>query len=117
LFPTVSGFLEDISDEEFMSMPSWMDDLRLRVSWGQTGNSPAQNYLYFNTYQAGSNLSYMDMQGVQPSGIELTSLQWEIIDQINPGISFNGLDGRMSIEIDYYKKKTLNLYLRDSGNS
>jgi TonB-linked SusC/RagA family outer membrane protein len=114
LFPTVSAFWR-ISNEEFMSSVLWMDDLRFRISWGQTGNSPAQNYLYFNTYQAGSNLSYMDMQGVQPSGIELTSLQWEIIDQINPGISFNGLDGRMNIEIDYYKKKTLNLYLRDSG--
>ena len=98
-----------------MSNLGFVDDLKLRFSWGQSGNQPAQNYLYFNTYRAGSDLSYMDMQGVEPSGIELTSLKWETIDQINPGISFYGLNGRINVEIDYYRKKTLDLYLKDSG--
>jgi hypothetical protein len=93
----------------------FIDDLKFRFSWGQSGNSPDANYLYFNTYTAGSNISYMDMQGVEPTGIELTSLKWETIDQINPGISFFGFDNRMNIELDYYKKKTLDLYLKDSG--
>ncbi|HSO85224.1 MAG TPA: SusC/RagA family TonB-linked outer membrane protein [Draconibacterium sp.] len=114
LFPTVAGFWR-LSGEEFMKNVNFIDDLKLRVSWGQSGNSPAGNYLYYNTYKAGSQYSYMDMQGVQPNGIELTSLQWETIDQINPGLSFIGLDNRMNIEIDYYQKKTLNLYLENSG--
>ncbi len=114
LFPTVAAFWR-VSGEEFMKGISFIDDLKLRFSWGQSGNSPSQNYLYYNTYSAGSSYSYMDMQGVQPNGIELTSLQWETIDQINPGLSFIGLDGRMTIEADYYIKKTLNLYLQGSG--
>ncbi|MBL7111202.1 MAG: SusC/RagA family TonB-linked outer membrane protein [Bacteroidales bacterium] len=114
LFPTVSGFWR-ISEEAFLSNLNFIYDLKLRLSWGQTGNSPSQNYLYFNTYESGSSISYMDMQGVQPTGIELTSLQWETIDQINPGLSFIGFNGRMNIEIDYYRKKTLNLYLEDFG--
>jgi TonB-linked SusC/RagA family outer membrane protein len=114
LFPTVAGFWR-LSGEEFMKSASFIDDLKLRLSWGQSGNSPSGNYLYYNTYRAGSNYSYMDMQGVQPSGIELTSLQWETIDQINPGLSFIGLNNRMNLEIDYYRKKTLNLYLENSG--
>lgn len=114
LFPTVAGFWR-ISGEEFLKGVSFIDDLKLRMSWGQSGNSPAGNYLYYNTYSAGSGYSYMDMQGVQPNGIELTSLQWETIDQLNPGISFVGLDGRMNIEVDVYRKKTLNLYLENSG--
>ncbi len=114
LFPTVAGFWR-LSGEEFMKGATWMDDLKLRMSWGQSGNSPAGNYLYYNTYAAGSNYSYMDMQGVQPNGIELTSLQWETIDQLNPGISFIGLNSRLTIEADYYRKKTLNLYLENSG--
>jgi TonB-linked SusC/RagA family outer membrane protein len=114
LFPTVSAFWR-ISEESFLANAKFINDLRLRFSWGQSGNSPAQNYLYFNTYTAGSTISYMDMQGVQPTGIELTSLQWETIDQINPGITFFGFNNRMNVELDYYKKKTLNLYLEDSG--
>lgn len=114
LFPTVSGFWR-ISEESFLKDASFINDLKLRCSWGQSGNSPSENYLYYNTYTAGSGYSYMDMQGVQPSGIELTSLKWETIDQVNPGISFIGLNNRLNVEIDYYKKKTLNLYLKDSG--
>ncbi len=114
LFPTVAGFWR-VSNENFMTDVKIIDDLKLRISWGQTGNSPNGNYLYYNTYRAGSIYSYMDMQGVKPNGIELTSLQWETIDQINLGLSFIGFDNRMNIEMDFYKKKTLNLYLRNSG--
>jgi TonB-linked SusC/RagA family outer membrane protein len=114
LFPTVAGFWR-VSGEEWMKGATWIDDLKLRASWGQSGNSPAGNYLYYNTYNAGSSFSYMDMQGVQPNGIELTSLAWETIDQLNPGLSFIGLQSRLNIEFDYYRKKTLNLYLENSG--
>jgi TonB-linked SusC/RagA family outer membrane protein len=114
IFPTVAAFWR-MSGEEWMRGASWIDDLKIRVSWGQSGNSPAGNYLYYNTYTAGSNYAYMDMQGVKPNGIELTSLRWETIDQINPGLSFIGVDGRMNIEVDFYRKKTLDLYLNNSG--
>jgi TonB-linked SusC/RagA family outer membrane protein len=114
LFPTVSTFWR-ISQEAFLQNASFIDDLKLRFSWGQSGNQPSQNYLYFNTYEAGSDISYMDMQGVKPTGVELTSLKWETIDQLNPGISFYGLNRKMNIEIDYYRKKTLDLYLENSG--
>jgi TonB-linked SusC/RagA family outer membrane protein len=114
LFPTVAAFWR-VSAEEWMRSASWVDDLKIRMSWGQTGNSPNGNYLYYNTYAAGSRYAYMDMQGVKPNGIELTSLRWETLDQINPGISFIGIDGRMNVEIDFYRKKTLDLYLNNSG--
>jgi TonB-linked SusC/RagA family outer membrane protein len=114
VFPTVA-FAWRISEEPFMAFAEFIDDLKIRGSWGQTGNSPIYNYLYFNTYSAGADLAYLDMQGVKPNGVELTSLKWETIDQINGGFSFTGLDNRMNIEFDIYKKKTLNLYLENSG--
>jgi len=114
LFPTLSGAWR-ISEESFLKDLSFINDLKLRASWGQSGNAPDEYYLYYNTYGAGSELSYMDMQGVRPNDIELTGLKWETIDQINPGISFFGLNNRLNIEIDYYRKKTLDLYLKDSG--
>jgi len=114
LFPTVSGAWR-INKEGFMKDIKWINDLKIRASWGESGNAPNSNYLYWNTYNAGASLSYMDMQGVEPGGLELTSLQWETIRQINPGLSFFGLDNRLNVEIDYYKKTTLNLYLEDSG--
>ena len=114
LFPTLSAAWR-INKENFMKDMTWINDMKIRGSWGRTGNSPSNNYLYFNTYSAGAGLSYLDMQGVVPNGLELTSLMWETIEQINPGFTFFGLDNRLNIEFDYYKKKTLDLYLEDSG--
>jgi TonB-linked SusC/RagA family outer membrane protein len=115
LFPTISGAWR-INKENFLKDVSFINDLKLRASWGRSGNSPDANYLYFNTYEAGTSLSYLDMQGVQPRNLELTSLQWETIDQINPGLSFFGLDNRINIEIDYYQKRTLNLFLTNQDS-
>ena len=109
-FPTVS-FAWRISEEFFMENAEFINDFRFRGSWGQTGNMPDQNYLYFNTYAAGANYAFLDMPGVRPTGPELTSLRWETIDQKNGGISISAFNSRLSIEADIYEKRTLDLYL------
>jgi TonB-linked SusC/RagA family outer membrane protein len=114
LFPTVSAAWR-VSEEAFLKNASFINDLKLRFSWGQSGNSPYQNYLAYTTYTAGAGYSYLDIAGVRPNGPELTSLKWETIDQVNPGLSFFGFDNHMNIEIDYYRKRTLNLYLQSAG--
>jgi len=114
LFPTTS-FAWRISEEPFMKWIKFIDDLKIRGSWGQSGNSPRGNYLYFNTYSAGSDISYLSLQGVKPTGVELTSLKWETIDQINLGFSFFAINNRLNIEFDAYRKTTLDLYLENSG--
>ena len=113
LFPTISAAWR-MNYENFLKEVAFINDLKLRVSWGQSGNSPDGQYLYFKTYEAGTKFSYLNMQGVRPKNIELTRLKWETIDQINPGLSFFGLDNRINIEFDYYQKRTLDLYLKDS---
>lgn len=114
IFPTTS-LAWRISEEPFMMWANFIDDMKIRGSWGQSGNSPRDNYLYFNTYTAGSDISYLDFQGVKPNGIELTSLKWETIEQTNLGFSFFGIDNRLNVEFDVYTKRTLDLYLENSG--
>jgi len=111
LFPTVSGAWR-INEESFMNQMEWIDDFRIRMSWGESGNAPASSYLYLNTYNSSSSLAYMGMQGVQPNSPELTSLKWETLEQINPGISFFAFNNRMNVEVDYYKKTTKDLYIK-----
>ncbi|MFN8206354.1 MAG: SusC/RagA family TonB-linked outer membrane protein [Bacteroidales bacterium] len=113
LFPTLSAAWR-ISEEAFLKNASFINDLKLRFSWGQVVQS-LSNYLAYTTYTAGAAYNYLDFAGVRPNGPELTSLKWETIDQVNPGLSFFGFDNHMNIEIDYYRKKTLNLYLQSSG--
>jgi TonB-linked SusC/RagA family outer membrane protein len=113
-FPTLSGAWR-ISSEPFMQSATWIDDFKLRLSWGESGNSPSSNYLYWNTYASSSSYSYMGVQGVEPESMEFTDLQWEVIEQINPGLSFNGLKNKLNVEVDYYKKTTHNLYIDGLG--
>jgi TonB-linked SusC/RagA family outer membrane protein len=110
LFPTVS-FAWRLSEEVFMDGFGFIDDFRLRGSWGQTGNMPEQNYLYFNTYTAGAHLAFIDMPGVKPTGPELTSLRWETIDQSNAGVTLTLFNSKLNIEADIYQKTTSDLYL------
>jgi TonB-linked SusC/RagA family outer membrane protein len=99
-----------ISAEPFLKDVRFINDLKLRSSWGQTGNAPDRDYLYFNTYSSGSTTSYLDIQGVKPNSLELTSLKWEIIEQTNLGFSFFGFNNRLNMEFDVYKKVTKDLY-------
>ncbi|MBN2636547.1 MAG: SusC/RagA family TonB-linked outer membrane protein [Prolixibacteraceae bacterium] len=110
IFPTISTFWR-ISSEPFLSSAQWMDDVKVRFSWGQSGNGIGG---YYTTYSAGSQYSYMDMQGVQPDNFELTSLKWETIEQINPGLSVLALDNKLNVEVDYYIKKTFDMNMPNS---
>ena len=113
-FPTLSAAWR-ISEEPFMQSAAWIDDFKFRLSWGESGNAPASNYLYWNTYSSSSSIGYNGVQGVQPDAVEYTSLKWEVIEQLNPGLSFYGLQNRLNVEFDYYKKTTHDLYIKKLG--
>ena len=112
-FPMTS-FAWRLSEEPFMKWISFIDDLRIRGSWGLSGNMPQGNYLYYSTYSASTRYAYMGVSGVRPDGIELTSLKWETIEQYSPGITFFGFKNRLNIEFDVYSKRTRDLYIKDS---
>jgi TonB-linked SusC/RagA family outer membrane protein len=113
VFPTASVGWR-ISNEAFLKEVRFMNDLMLRASWGQTGNTPEDNYLYFRKYGAGSDISYMEMPGIQPSNIELTGLKWETIEQADIGLTFTGFQNRVYMVFDVYNKKTMNLYIKEA---
>jgi len=109
-FPSVS-LAWRINEEPILNKIKAIDDLKLRFSWGVSGNTPWGNYLYFNSYAANSAYSYNGIAGVRPEGIELTSLKWENIEQINPGFTLSAFNYRLTLEADYYIKTTTDLYL------
>ncbi len=113
IFPTASVAWR-ISGEPFMQDVKFVNDLRLRSSWGRSGNQPDGKYLYFNKYESEAYMSYMDIIGVRPSGIELTSLRWETIEQTNLGFDMTLYNGRINLIFDYYVKTTHDLYLKDT---
>ena len=100
-----------IQDEAFLKNVNFLSELKLRASYGATGNQPTINYLYFSTFSAGRNAVFNGNRysSLQPSRSANPDLQWEAAVQADLGIDFGFFNGRLTGSIDYYNRKTSNL--------
>lgn len=106
-FPSGSaGWL--ISNEEFMQNSKYISYLKLRASYGITGNAEIGNFNYLGLYGAGS---YGDESTLYPSTIANPDLTWEKTTQSNIGFDFGFFKDRLSGEFDVYAKNTEDLLL------
>ncbi|NDV57854.1 TonB-dependent receptor [Bacteroides sp. 519] len=109
-FPSAS-FAWRVSAEPFMqSTKEIINDLKVRVGWGQVGNQnlPAAVYmskLGQNYYPIGGN----PQNTTYPSAIKNEDIRWETVEDINAGIDFSLLQGKFSGSVEYYVKKTKNM--------
>lgn len=118
-FPSASAAWR-ISSEEFMKDISWIDDLKLRGGWGQTGNqSGISEYSYLYLYTI-SRLPWYDKSGLYTDAnvskspantMQNTDLTWETTSQSDIGVDISVLKSRINLTIDAYYKYTTNLLL------
>ncbi|HYJ64387.1 MAG TPA: SusC/RagA family TonB-linked outer membrane protein, partial [Parafilimonas sp.] len=107
LFPSVSGGWI-LSDENFLKNSKLINFLKIRASWGLTGNAEIGNFSYFNLYNVSN---YPDLPGYIPSQLPNPDLKWEKTAQTDAGIDFGFLNSRITGEFDVYYKKTSDLLL------
>jgi len=130
-FPAVSAGWR-ISQEKFvLDKAAFISDLKLRASWGQTGNQEISNTaiysLYLANYAGGSptwatsNGTAYDLSGANngqlPSGFIAMQtgnddLKWETTTQTNVGLDFGFFDQKLSGSFDYYIKKTKDILVQ-----
>lgn len=106
------------SEEPFMkAAKSWLDNAKLRVSYGVTGNSNGLTSYYLNrTWSYGvatwttstSGTGVPSTYKITNSGLVNDNLTWETIHQFDAGIDFSVLNGRITGAIDYYNNLTTN---------
>ena len=124
-FPSVSAGW-NISNQSFMeNSRSWLDFLKLRVSWGRVGNQNINNYQFLapvkvtNTHylfgpywDANGNINgnysgeLSDNWGAYPNRLSNLDLKWETSEQTNIGIDARLFQNRLAIALDYYWKNT-----------
>ncbi|GAB2454071.1 SusC/RagA family TonB-linked outer membrane protein [Hymenobacter qilianensis] len=98
-----------ISEEGFLQDNSIVNFLKLRASYGLTGNAEIGNFLSRGLFTA---LPYADQAGIRPSTVVGNpDLSWESTAQTDIGLEFGFLDNRISGEIDVYQKNTDDLLL------
>lgn len=107
-FPAVSAAYRVI-EEPFLQNVSQLSDLKIRASYGTTGNaggiSPYQS-LAMVAASGGYNFNHGWETGIAPTGIANPDLRWEKSTQANVGVDISLFDNRWSIVADYYHKQT-----------
>jgi len=99
-----------LSEEAFIKNLNLFDNLKLRLSYGQTGNQAIPDYQTMYTMRvANYPLGGSEHSGFVSDHAFNTSLKWETTDQYNAGIDFGFYNNRLSFVIDYYYKKTNDL--------
>lgn len=101
-----------ISEEKFMKKLDYVDNLKLRLSWGQTGNRDIGRYAAFsmltitNVIQDGTNY-----KGVYPSSLANRDLKWESTTGLNLGLDFGLFKNRLSGSLELYSNQTDDLLM------
>ncbi|MDF9797911.1 TonB-linked SusC/RagA family outer membrane protein [Catalinimonas alkaloidigena] len=98
-----------LSEENFI--PETFEQLKLRASWGQTGNQEIGNYGSQLTFSTGPDVVFDNtiQNSAEPQRIANPDLKWETTEQFNVGIDASILDGRISGTLDYFSKNTKDL--------
>lgn len=103
-----------LSEEPWFKV-DWVSMAKLRVGWGQVGNSGVAAYQIYSTYSTryypdhtlGNESEYV--VGLIPNNIANPNLKWETTRQWNAGLDLGFWDGRLAITLDLYDKYTYDL--------
>ncbi len=132
-FPSVSAGWR-ISEERFMEKTDWLDNLKLRASWGQTGNQEISNIARYTLYESnygeagfggqsyGTSYDIAGTNGGQtlPSGFKRNQLgnddlKWETTTQTNLGFDFGLFHNALYGSFEWYYKKTKDILVYMPG--
>lgn len=99
----------NIAEESFFNV-SWLDELKIRGSYAETGNTDlsANLFPYLGTY--GPEL-YGDLTALSFDNVGNSSLKWETTTKLNAGLDFSLISGKISGSIDWYKNGVKDLVL------
>lgn len=116
VFPS-AAFAWRIIEENFLKNNSAISDLKLRLSYGVTGNQDIGNYISIPTLSAGTQRYMFGNKIITAIGANQYSnpdIKWESTAQSNIGVDFGFLKNRVTGTIDLYYKKTSDLLLNFS---
>lgn len=114
-FPSVSGAWR-INNEKFMQNVKYVNNLKLRLSWGQSGNDRIDPYQYAallsdkEYYVLGADQHAV--RGISPKGFENKNIRWETITQSNVGIDIGLFTSKLNITADYFVKNTTDMLVQ-----
>ena len=111
-FPS-AAFAWRFGQERFMRDLTWVDDAKLRLTYGSTGNNKVGDYASYATLAASDYYPFDNTPQVAllQNALGNKDLTWETTDQVDVGLDLRLFDGRFSLTADLYRKVTRDLLL------
>ena len=112
-FPA-AAFAWKINNEPFMKNVTWIDELKLRLGWGKTGQQDVgKDFYYTPAYTVGNPYAQYPFgdtyyETMRP-GAYNADLTWEKTTTYNAGLDFTALNGRFGVNVEGYYRKTTDL--------
>lgn len=100
-----------LTKEKWLDDIKWLDLLKLKFSVGQQGNDRIDDFLYVDTYNINNSNNELSL-GFSRKGNK--NITWETNTNINLGIEFELLKGRLSGSIEYFNRRTTDMLNRFS---
>lgn len=97
-----------VTNESFMDEVYFLTDLKLRASYGETGNEAIGNFQFLGLY---GTANYGDLPGTAPSNLPNPGLKWETTTEWNIGVDASLFSDRLGLVVDIYNKSTHDLLL------
>ena len=107
----------NVAEENFLKQIPAISELKLRASWGETGNQEVQNKITKASYAlSGADGYYLNDDLTLVNGISVTrtpnpDLKWEVVTQYNVGLDFALMKGKVYGTLDYFNKTTTDAIL------
>jgi TonB-linked SusC/RagA family outer membrane protein len=113
-FPSFSAAWR-ISEEKFMKNLHWLNNLKLRASWGEIGNSNISPYQYQSTVSFSNIWYYLNntkVNGAMPTTPANPDVKWETVQSTDVGLDLTVLNNTLSFTFDYYYNKTKDMLVQ-----
>ncbi|MCO5234663.1 MAG: SusC/RagA family TonB-linked outer membrane protein [Chitinophagaceae bacterium] len=112
-FPSVSAGWR-ISEEEFMKDIQFINDFKLRASYGVVGNNATDDYQYINKISLGLNYPFGQtiVSGAAQTESSSPDLKWEMASSYDFGFDISLFNNQLSLTADYYNRYTDNILIR-----
>ena len=112
-FPSFSGAWRMSEEQFFFNMKRIINDLKLRISWGETGNQNIGLYTFIENLNLGNYYVFngIPVPGVRQLDFASKELTWETTSQYNFGLDLSLFRNRLALTFDYYSKQTKGILL------
>ncbi len=109
-FPSVSVGWNIMNEPFLRDQNNWLNNLKLRASWGKNGNENIGDFQYIALAASGNNAIFGKdghvVNGTKPTQLANPDLKWEESEQTDIGLDFGFLSNKFTLTVDYFIKNT-----------